>query len=248
MTRLLALLALLPAPALADSFVLVPGAFGGAWTWDAVVPLLRAEGHSVTAVELKGEGTRLGENGPEVSVEDHIADVAAAIEEAASPVILVAHSYGGRPATGAWDRTRDRIAHVVWVEAPVPLRDTGLPPDSRSLAFVVTTFPEAADTGMLSPPPTRSGTYAHELTPMSLKALYGPVPLSAPLPPIPGTFVVATGSDIPGFRRLGEVLRDQKGWTLQEVPGGHDIPLEQPEALAQVLLEIAHRTDGPDVP
>ena len=53
MTRLLALLALLPAPALADSFVLVPGAFGGAWTWDAVVPLLRAEGHSVTAVELK---------------------------------------------------------------------------------------------------------------------------------------------------------------------------------------------------
>ena len=38
MTRLLALLALLPAPALADSFVLVPGAFGGAWTWDAVVP------------------------------------------------------------------------------------------------------------------------------------------------------------------------------------------------------------------
>ena len=243
MTRLLALLALLPAPALADSFVVVPGAFGGAWAWDAVVPLLEAQGHAVTTVELKGQGARLAENGPEVSVEDHIQDIAAAIEAAGPPVILVAHSYGGRPATGAWDRTRDRVAQVVWVEAPVPLRDTGLPPDSRSLAFVVTTYPEAADSGMLSPPPTRAGAYDHDLTPMSLKALYGPVPLSAPLPPIPGTFVVATDSAIPGFRRLGEVLRDDRGWDLHEVPGGHDIPLEQPEALAAILLEVADRTE-----
>ena len=243
MTRLLALFALLPAPALADSFVLVPGAFGGAWTWDAVVPLLEAQGHHVVAVELKGEGTRLAENGPEVSVEDHIADVVQAIEEASPPVILVAHSYGGRPATGAWDLMRDRVAHVVWVEAPVALRDSGIPADSHSLAFVVTTYPEAADSGMLSPPPTRAGTYAHELTPMSLKALYGAVPLSAPLPPTPGTFVFATDSDIAGFRRLGEVLRDDKGWDLREVPGGHDIPLDQPEALAAILLEVADGTE-----
>ncbi|EYD71547.1 hypothetical protein Rumeso_04948 [Rubellimicrobium mesophilum DSM 19309] len=243
MTRLLALLALLPAPALADSFILVPGAFGGAWSWDAVVPLLEAQGHHVTAVELKGEGTRLAENGPEVSVQDHVADVVAAIEAAEPPVILVAHSYGGRPASGAWDRERDRVAHVVFVEAPVPLRDTGLPADTQSLAFVVTTYPEAADSGMLQPPPVRAGTYGHDLTPMSLKALYDPVPLSAPLPPTPGTFVYAASSEIAGFRRLGELLRDRKGWDLREVPGGHDIPLDQPEALATILLDIADRTD-----
>ena len=236
-------LCLLATPAGADSFVLVHGAFGGEWAWDAVAPLLRAQGHEVTAVSLKGQGSRAAENGPEVSVEDHIQDVSAAIEAAPPPVILVAHSYGGRPATGAWDQERDRVAHVVFVEAPAPLTDRGLPADSRSLAFVVTMYPDAADAGLLSPPPVRAGTYDHPLTPMSLKALYGAVPLSAPLPPTPGTFVYGAGSDLAGFRELGEALRDRKGWDLREVPGGHDVPLEQPEALAEILLEVAERTD-----
>lgn len=114
------LLALLPSPALAVSFVLVPGAFGGAWAWDAVVPLLESADHEATAVELKGQGARLSENGPEVSPEDHVQDILAALQSAAPPVILVAHSYGGRPATGAWHRARNRVAHAVWVEAPPP--------------------------------------------------------------------------------------------------------------------------------
>ena len=105
-----AALALAAAPACADSFVLVHGAWQGEWAWDAVTPLLEAEGHAVTAVALKGLGSRAGEASPEIGPEDHIADILAAIEAAAPPVILVAFSYGGRPATGAWDRARDRIA------------------------------------------------------------------------------------------------------------------------------------------
>jgi alpha-beta hydrolase superfamily lysophospholipase len=243
MLRSLLAALLLATPAAADSFVLVPGAFGGAWTWDAVAARLRAQGHAVTAVELKGQGTRLAENGPEVSVEDHIADVSAAIAAAAPPVILVAHSYGGRPATGAWDRMRDRLAHVIWVEAPAPLTDVGLPADDDSLAFVVTMYPEAADAGMLPPPVVRTGTYDHELTPMSLKALYGPVPLSAPLPDTPGTFVHAEDSSLPGLKALGEALAQRRGWTLVALPGGHDLPTDSPEALADLLLQIAEATE-----
>ncbi len=237
------LLALLPAPALADSFVLVHGAFAGEWAWDAVAPLLRAEGHAVAAVSLKGQGARAGENAPDISVEDHIQDVSAAIEAAPPPVILVAHSYGGRPATGAWDQERDRVAHVVYVEAPAPLTDRGLPADSRSLAFVVTMYPDAADAGLLSPPPVRTGTYDHPLTPMSLKALYGAVPLSAPLPDTPGTFVTGDASSLPGFRDLARLLHDRRGWEDVTLPGGHDLPMEAPEALAQVLLRVAEATD-----
>jgi pimeloyl-ACP methyl ester carboxylesterase len=246
MIRLAAALALLlPAPALADSFVLVPGAFAGAWAWDGVAALLRAEGHAVLQVELKGQGARLAENGPEVSPEDHVADVAAALRSAQAdlgpPVILVAHSYGGRPASGAWDRERDRVAAAVFVEAPAPLADTGLPADGQSLATVVTLYPDAADAGMMPPPPVRTGTYPEPLAPMSLRALYGAVPLAAPLPP--GTFVVGESSSLPGLRTLGEALRDERGWTLRTLPGGHDLPLDSPEALAALLLEVAAGTD-----
>lgn len=35
-------------------FVLVHGAFGGAWCWEPVVPLLEAAGHTVQTLELPG--------------------------------------------------------------------------------------------------------------------------------------------------------------------------------------------------
>jgi pimeloyl-ACP methyl ester carboxylesterase len=237
------LLALLPAPAAADSFVLVHGAFAGEWAWDAVTPLLQAEGHAVLAVSLKGQGARATENAPDVSVEDHVADIIAAIEAAEPPVILVAHSYGTRPATGAWDRARDRIAHLVWIEGPAPLDDTGLPADTQSLSVVVTLYPDTVDTGMMPAPPVRTGTYDHPLTPMSIKALYGAVPTEAPLPPTPGTYVVGEGSDLPVMRQYGAEMQARRGWGLVTLPGGHDLPLGNPEGLASLLLDLAAATD-----
>lgn len=239
---LLAALLLAAGPAGADTFVLVHGAWVGEWAWDAVAPLLEAEGHAVAAVSLRGQGRRAAAGGPEVSVEDHVADILAAVEAAAPPVILVAHSYGGRPATGAWDRAGARLAHVVFVEAPAPLRDTGLPADDRSLAFVVTFYPDATDAGLLPPPPGLREEPGRPLAPMSLRALYGAVPTEPPLPPTPGTFVHAADSSLPVLRDLGERLRDERGWDLREVPGGHDVPREAPDALAAILLGIADGT------
>jgi pimeloyl-ACP methyl ester carboxylesterase len=191
-----------------------------------------------------GQGARAAENGPAIGPEDHVADILAAIDAAEGPVILVAHSYGGRPATGAWDRARDRIGHAVWVEAPAPLLPTGLPADDRSLAAVVTLYPDAASAGLMPPPPVRQGRIPRPLTPMSLRALYGAVPIGAALPgDTPATFVVAESSSLPGLRSLGEALRDDHGWALETLPGGHDLPLENPEALADLLLRIADRTD-----
>lgn len=246
-STLAAVAAFLGPPAQADSFVLVHGAWVGEWAWDGVAPLLQAEGHDVWPVSLKGQGLRAGEGGPEVSVEDHVRDVVAALEAApAGPVILVAHSYGGRPAAGAWDRARGRVDHVVFVESVAPLGPPPfagaplLPPDGASLAFVVTMFPDVADSGMVPPPPTARAEDGRPLAPMSLRALYGAVPAAgAPLPPTPCTFVHAAQSSLPELRRYGEALREQRGCDLREVPGGHDVPTDAPEALAAILLEVA---------
>lgn len=237
MRALLLALPLLPTPVIADTFVLVPGAFAGAWAWDGVAERLRAAGHAVVQVVLTGQGARVAENGPEVSVEDHVGDVLAGIEGAEAPVILVAHSHGGRPAAGAWGRARDRVAAAVFVEAPVPFAQDGFPADGASLATVVTLYPEAADSGMMPPPPVRTGTYPEELTPMSLRALYGEVPVEGRLPA--GVMVVGEDSSLPGLRALGEALAERDGWELRVLPGGHDLPMLEPEAVAGVLLEVA---------
>ena len=41
------------------SFVLIPGAMHGRWTWDRIVPQLEAAGHDVTAPDLPGMGSLL---------------------------------------------------------------------------------------------------------------------------------------------------------------------------------------------
>lgn len=108
----------------------------------------------------------------------------------------------------------------------------------------MTLYPDAASEGLMPSPPVRTGTYPEPLTPMSLRALHGAVPIAAPLPgDTPATFVTADDSSLPGLRSLGETLRDQRGWTFATLPGGHDLPRDSPEALAALLLGIPGATD-----
>jgi pimeloyl-ACP methyl ester carboxylesterase len=241
-------LAFVPHVAAADTFVLVHGAWTGDYYWDALIPELTAAGHTAFAVSLTGQGARISEGGPQVSVEDHIADITAAIEAAhaqtGEKVILVAHSYGGRPATGAWDRARDHIAHLVWIEAVVPLDDSplALPNDGESLAFVVTMYPDIADSGMFPPSPTLREEPGRPLAPMSLRALYGPVTVDAPLPRVRGTYIHAEDSSLPVLRQYGEHIAQRLGWTLASVPGGHDVMADAPDQIRDALLWVADQT------
>lgn len=101
------------------SFVLVHGAWHGGWCWDKVVPLLEAEGHSVTAVDLPGHGddtTPLAG----LTQAEYGRRVADAVEAAGEPVILAGHSMGGLSITQAAEYVPDRIAALVYVCAFLP--------------------------------------------------------------------------------------------------------------------------------
>ncbi len=242
MRWLIAALLLSPGAVLADTFVLVPGAWIGAWYWDPIVAGLQDAGHTAVAVELTGQGNRIAEGGPEISVNDHIADVVAAIiATGVDDVILVAYSYGGRPATGAWDQARDHIGKLVWVEAVALTTDnpTAIPADDQSLGFLVTMSPDLADSGMFPPPPTLREAQGKPLAPMSLRSLYGPVTVTAPLPAIPGTYIYAEESSLPVLRRYGEHLAAWRGWQVASVPGGHDVIRDAPDQLLAALLRVA---------
>ena len=116
-------------------FVLVHGAFGGAWSWGDVVPALERAGHSVTAVDLPGSGE---DQTPieGVALESCAARVCEALETGDEPALLVGHSMGGVVITQAASQCPERVALLVFVAA-------FMPGDGQSLVDL-TRLPEGA--------------------------------------------------------------------------------------------------------
>ena len=113
-----------------STFVLVHGAWGGAWIWRRVVGALRAAGHEVHAVTLTGDGERAHLRRPDISLRTHLDDVLGLIDaEELHDIVLVGHSYGGMVITGAADallaRGSARLRHLVYVDAMVPVPGEG---------------------------------------------------------------------------------------------------------------------------
>lgn len=103
-----------------STFVLVPGAWLGAWAWDAVAADLRRRGHDVRPVTLPGLAERAGEATPDTNLTTHVDDVVSVIEKGdLRDVILVGHSYAGAVITGVADRIPERIARLVYVAGAV---------------------------------------------------------------------------------------------------------------------------------
>ncbi len=103
------------------NFLLVHGAWHGAWCWRRVVAPLAARGHRVHAPTLTGVGERAHLRSPLVTLETHIADVANALEaEELDDVVLAVHSYAGMLGTAVADRMPGRLRHLVYIDAVVP--------------------------------------------------------------------------------------------------------------------------------
>jgi pimeloyl-ACP methyl ester carboxylesterase len=94
--------------------VLVPGLWLDASSWDAVVPHLEAAGHRVTAVQPPGMESRDADRSG-ITLDDHVAAVVAAVDDADGPVVLVGHSAGSGIASAAVDARPDRVARAIYV-------------------------------------------------------------------------------------------------------------------------------------
>jgi pimeloyl-ACP methyl ester carboxylesterase len=100
-------------------FVLVHGAFQGAWAWSGVATRLRSLGHEVDVVELPAHGDD-ATSIAEAHLAAYVARTVAAIDAAGEPVVLVGHSMGGMVISGAAEARPDRIERLVYVAAFLP--------------------------------------------------------------------------------------------------------------------------------
>ena len=173
-------------------FVLVAGAWHGAWCWEFVVPLLEAMGHRAQPAELPGMGS---DRTPlaQLSLAAWARAVADVIESDPEPAILVGHSRGGVVISQAAELVPDRIRLSVYLTAilmkngesgldsaqlvpPDALRERNYELTDDGLAFKV--IPDLALSYGRSPPELVERALA-QMTPEPNFGLVTPLNLSA---------------------------------------------------------------------
>lgn len=216
------------------TFVIVHGAWAGAWGWDKVAQRLREAGHRVHVPTLSGLGERAHLAAFPITLTTHIEDIVhEMVWHELTDVVLVAHSYGGFVATGVVERARERIASIVYLDAFIP-------DDGQSFADIMGEMPA----GLTVPvPEIGDNEYATEAESQRVAALATPQPTGTFTEPLKHTgaylgiarktYILATGWD--GFGSIAAPLRDDPAWTVHELPCGHDVPLLMPDELADLL-------------
>lgn len=103
------------------TYLLVHGSFQGAWIWQPTVKLLRAAGHTVYAPSLDGCAERKGAVRAGITVTSVAQELAEMLfYEDLQDVIVAGTSSGGLVAQKLAVLARDRIKHLVFLDALVP--------------------------------------------------------------------------------------------------------------------------------
>jgi len=235
-----------------SDFVLVHGAWHGAWCWRRIVAPLWAAGHRAFAITLSGSGERAHLLAPTITLQTHITDVASVIEaEELRGAILVGHSYAGMVITGVADRMATAqpaaIAHLVYLDAvlPRPGEAWSSTHNSETLAQRRRTI---AETGAIpAPDPAVFGLAGADHAWVMRHQTSHPGGVyddalsfdAARLAALPKTFIDCTAPALPTIAESRRRARAEPGWTVVEIATGHDAMVSAPQALLDVLLSVA---------
>jgi pimeloyl-ACP methyl ester carboxylesterase len=102
-----------------SQFLLVHGAFHGAWCWRKTVAELEKRGHRAKAIDLPGQGE---DRTPlkEVTLDTMVDRIIAEMADVPGQVVLVGHSLGGIPISVTGEKVPDRIKALVYLSAFLP--------------------------------------------------------------------------------------------------------------------------------
>ncbi len=240
-----------------QTYVLVHGAWHGAWCWERLAPLLQAQGKKVVMPELPGHGK---DNAPigEQNLETYARAVAKVLDEQEEPVVLAGHSLGGMVISQAAEYRPEKVQKLVYVTAFLPVN--GQSCDGLEDGIKPTDWPEMAKTGLVTLSPDGKTTRlsekfavaacfndlsqkeakkaAAQLGPEALASQYQAAKLSERFDSIPKVFIrclqdQSFTNDM--LIKMKTVSRCEKTYKLNT---GHSPFLADPEGLAAILLQI----------
>jgi pimeloyl-ACP methyl ester carboxylesterase len=233
------------------TFVLVHGAWHGSWCWKRVRTALQAQGHDVFTPTLTGVAERSHLLSRAVNLETHVLDVENLIRwEELSEIVLCGHSYGGCVIGGVADRVPERIRALVYLDAFVLEDGENLAhhiPESQYKQLL-----EGANTvgeGWKAPPipaevfNVNAGDREwvnRQCTMQPLDTFEQRIRLSGGAGKIRNiTYILATGftegSPFPPFYEKAKA----RGWRTLTVSCGHDVMLDLPDELTQILVDVS---------
>ena len=231
------------------TYVLVHGAWHGSWCWKRVRKGLWDAGHQVFTPTLTGLGERSHLNSAAVNLSTHIADVVNLLKwEDLSDVILCGHSYGGSVIRGVADQIPERIRALIYLDAFVPEDGECLFDLSPERAQQMREQAQAAGDGWNVPPipaehfnvnPRDAAWVNAQCTSQSIASFEEHIRLNrVPSHTHDAAHILATGWDNSPFRAAHERAK-AKGWKTRTVTCGHEVMLELPGELTDLLLEFA---------
>lgn len=232
------------------TFVLVHGAWHGGWCYRRVADRLQDKGYRVFTPTLSGMSERSHTFSPGINVDTHVADIVnLLIWEDLEDVILCGHSYGGLVITGAADRAADRIASLVYLDANIP-EDGQSSLDIRGPEETLARMRTLGDTDGFSLPPRTAEDFnvnPADRAMVDAKCTNQPIGTFSKRLRLTGAhksiarrmYILAEGWKGSGFRGFYEKLKDDPAWTSHTVPCGHDVMLDMPDRLVELLEEAA---------
>ena len=224
------------------TFVLIGGAFFGAWTWRRVTDRLEQQGHKTYPLTLTGLGDRSHLMSKDINLDTHIADIVNLVEwEDLKDICLVAHSWAGYPASGALERIGDRVSSIVWVDA--------LKPENGEK--VIDLFPNMKVTeGMISVPSPKTSPLPEPKDAAWMVSKMTPQPIGPWLQPIKLTgarekVAKKTYIRLPKYpsaamdKAYAECKADKSWTTIENTTSLHAAMVAEPEWLTGVLVQTA---------
>ena len=237
------------------TYVLVHGAWHGAWCWERVRPLLELDGHRVLTPTLTGLAERAHEMSADVGLNTHINDVTALLrQEAVSDFVLVGHSYAGILIEGVVDRLMRcaaapgaRAVHLIYLDAVVVTNgqcwcDMQSP---EQVAARRASRVERADGVGLIPPPDPSALGLPSLADqqwVSEKMTAHPFrtyvdQLDAPsgaASNVPRTYIDCTSPALASLH-ISKQRVIAEGWRIKKLRSGHDCMVSAASDLVDIL-------------
>ena len=225
-------------------FVLVPGAWHGAWCWRKILPSLWAKGHRAFAVTLTGVGERAHLMTSSIRLATHSDDVLAVIEtEELTRVVLVGHSYAGLLITAVADRYAERIVRLVYLDAIIA-RSGESWSSSHDENARQARRKDIAQGGTLQPPPaTAYGLTGEDAAWVDRRQRPHPGGVyedvlhfdEARVASLARTFVDCTSPALPTIAKSRQRVRSEPGWQVIEIATGHDPMISAPAQLLDIL-------------
>jgi pimeloyl-ACP methyl ester carboxylesterase len=221
------------------TILLVPGAWHGAWMWEGVERELVARGWPVQTIELPSTAER---DGPRAGLYDDAEVVRRRVKEIATPIVIVAHSYGGAVVSEA-AAGLPNVRHIVYVCAfALDVGETllsvigGEPPPFFDIQDDVVLLQGARELFFHDVPTEIADAAITKLRPWSWTAVNEPLTAAA-WRTVPSTYVVCDRD--PSFPAAGQEFFASRAEIVRHLPSSHSPALSMPSALTDLIVESA---------